>query len=124
MELQNLDAETHDPPAFLSTAAATADGVPSYLADGNLWVVRVGRNRTYVQTWGSIGLWRGPRVALHAVLQVRAQCSGRAGKRTTKRAPRPSSGSSSVTRPWWDSVTARTIESPRPLDPPWSLEPR
>ena len=26
--------------------------------------------------------------------------------------------------PWWDSVTARTIERPSPLDPPRSLEPR
>ena len=47
-----------------------------------------------------------------------------AGNRTTKRAPRPSSGSSSETVPSWDAATARTIERPRPLEPLRSPAPR
>ena len=50
-----------------------------------------------------------------------------AGKRTTKRAPRPSSGGSSCTVPWWLSATARTIASPSPEEPersPWARKKR
>ena len=48
----------------------------------------------------------------------------RAGNRTTNRAPRPSSGSSSVTVPSCDCATARTIARPRPLEPLRSPAPR
>ena len=41
----------------------------------------------------------------------------RAGKRTTKRAPRPSSGSASDTFPPWERATARTIARPSPEEP-------
>jgi hypothetical protein len=46
------------------------------------------------------------------------------GIRTTKRAPRPSSGSSRRTLPLWESATARTIDRPSPDEPLRSPVPR
>ena len=93
-------------------------------------VAAVVQDRLQIVRSPTSACWRrGPASAAREldrlVRPFRAFCDARrAGRRTTKRAPRPSSGGSRPTVPWWDSVTARTIERPRPLDPPRSLEPR